>query len=115
MQPRIKFQDLTRLHASIRDELDAVFHKTLETSAFIQGAPVASFEKDFAAFTGAQIAYGVANGTDALEMALEALRIGRGDYVLVPSMTFAATAEAVVRQGATPVFAEVDEKTLCVT
>ncbi len=115
MTQKIKFQDLSRLHGTIRAELTAAFDQALSSSAFIQGAPVQKFEKEFATYTGSLHCLGVANGTDALELALEALEIRSGDGVIVPSMTFAATAEAVVRQGGNPIFAEIDESTGCVS
>lgn len=113
--PRIRFQDLSRLHLSIRAELEGAFSQILETSAFIQGVHVEAFEKNFAAFTGSKHCLGVSNGTDALEIALEVLGIGKGDHVAVPSMTFVATAEAVVRQGAIPVLLDCNPHTLCVS
>jgi dTDP-4-amino-4,6-dideoxygalactose transaminase len=110
----IKLQDLSRLHATIGPELQAAFDQSLARSDFIQGEAVASFEREFASFTGVQHCIGVANGTDALELALEALALAPGDVVIVPAMTFAATAEAVVRQGLHPHFADADPDTLCV-
>ncbi len=109
----IKQQDLTRLHHSIRKELLTAFEASLDSSAFIQGKPVAAFEKEFAAYTGSTHCLGVANGTDALELLLEAWGVGHGHEVIVPSMTFAATGEAPARQGATPLLADVDDSTLC--
>lgn len=111
----ITFQNLSRLHESIASELREAFEKVLKTSAFIQGPFVTQFEKEFAAYTGAPFCLGVANGTDAIEIVLEASGIKAGDLVAVPSMTFAATAEAVVRCGATPLFVDVDHETLCMS
>src|SRR5205809_378567 len=101
---KIKFQDLTRLHQSIRPALQEAFDQILDSSSFIQGKPVAAFEKQFAEYTGIPFCAGVANGTDALEIGLEALGVGPGDTIAVPSLTFTATAEAVVRCGAKPLF-----------
>jgi dTDP-4-amino-4,6-dideoxygalactose transaminase len=115
MTAKIKFQDLTRLHESIHSELTEVFQETLRTSAFIQGPAVKNFEAEFAQYTGSKHCIGVANGTDALEIALEAFELPPESGIVLPSMTFAATAEAVVRQGLKPVFAEIDENTGCVT
>lgn len=111
----IPIQDLTRLHGTIRDELRAVFDDHLNRSAFIQGAAVRSFEDAFSQYTGIPHTLGVANGTDALEMVVEALGIGAGSAVIVPAMTFTATAEAVVRQGATPIFADIDPMSWCLS
>jgi dTDP-4-amino-4,6-dideoxygalactose transaminase len=74
----IKFQDLTRLHNSIKPQLQEAFDQVLQTSSFIQGKPVQQFEKDFSEFTGIPYCAGVANGTDAIEMALEVLGVGAG-------------------------------------
>ncbi len=72
------------------------------------------FEQEFAAFAGARHGVAVCNGTTALHLALRALRIGPGDEVVVPDLTFAATAHAVVEAGAVPVFADVDPETWCI-
>lgn len=77
------------------------------------GAYLDRFERDFAAFIGTSHAVAVCNGTAALHLALAALRIGPGDEVIVPDLTFAATAHAVVLAGATPVLADVDPDTWC--
>ena len=78
---------------------------------YILGGEVSAFEKEFAAFTGAKHCIGVANGTDAIEVILRALEIGAGDKVVVPSHTAVASASAVGRAGAEPVFADVDLET----
>jgi dTDP-4-amino-4,6-dideoxygalactose transaminase len=111
----VPIQALSRLHASIEAELRAVFDDHLKKSAFIQGAPVKAFEEAFSRYTGLPHVLGVANGTDAIELVLEALGVGAGHSVIVPSMTFTATGEAPVRQGATPVFADVDPATWCLS
>lgn len=108
----IPFLDLERLHESIRPELDAAFEEALRSSAFVGGGPVAAFEDEWAATLGRRAAAGCGSGTDALVLALRALGIRRGDEVVVPSMTFVATAEAVVHVGATPVLADVNPETL---
>jgi dTDP-3-amino-3,4,6-trideoxy-alpha-D-glucose transaminase len=92
----------------IREAIDAV----LETGDFILGPNVAAFESESAAYLGVRDAVGVANGTDALVLVLDALGIGPGDEVICPSFTFYATAEAIARRGATPVFADVDPATM---
>ncbi len=82
---------------------------------YILGPEVEAFEREFAEYLGVKHCVGVANGTDALEIALRALGVGAGDEVVVPSFTFYATAEAVAAIGARPVFCDIDPETLCVT
>ena len=84
----------------------------MERGAFIQGAPVAAFEAEFAAFSGVRHCVSVANGTDALELALRATGIPPGSEVIVPANTFIATAEAVVRAGGRPVPVDCDDDAL---
>ncbi len=110
----IPFQDLTRLHRTIEDELRAAIGEVVAESAFI-GGPLAAFEEELAAAHGAAAAGGCGSGTDALVLALRALGVGPGDEVVVPAMTFIATAEAVVEAGAVPVVADVDPETLLLT
>ncbi|HEU5279234.1 MAG TPA: DegT/DnrJ/EryC1/StrS family aminotransferase [Gaiellaceae bacterium] len=92
----------------IREAMDDV----LAGGEFILGPNVASFEREAAAYLGVRESIGVANGTDALVLVLDALGIGDGDEVICPSFTFYATAEAIARRGATPVFADVDATTM---
>ena len=87
----------------------------MDRGTFILGPEVAAFEAEFAAYLGARHAAGVANGTDALVLALRALGVGPGDEVVVPSFTFYASAEAIPHTGARPVFCDVDPDTCCVT
>ncbi len=103
----VPMQNLTRLHKSLEIELQESLYCVVNSSAFIGGQDVKKFENSFAEFIGSKHCIGVANGTDALELIFEGLGIGAGHSVLVPTMTFAATAEAVVRVGATPVFTDV--------
>jgi dTDP-3-amino-3,4,6-trideoxy-alpha-D-glucose transaminase len=92
----------------IREAIDGV----LATADFILGPNVAAFEQEAAGYLGVREAIGVANGTDALVLVLDALDVGPGDEVVCPSFTFYATAEAIARRGATPVFADVDAATM---
>jgi dTDP-4-amino-4,6-dideoxygalactose transaminase len=92
----------------IREAIDGV----LATADFILGPNVAAFEQEAAGYLGVREAIGVANGTDALVLVLDALAVGPGDEVICPSFTFYATAEAIARRGATPVFADVDAATM---
>ncbi|HEX7097889.1 MAG TPA: DegT/DnrJ/EryC1/StrS family aminotransferase [Acidimicrobiia bacterium] len=112
---KIPFMDLGRLHESIRPEIDAAINTVIEGSSFIGGDHLKRFEGAFADAHGLPAAAGCASGTDALALALRALGIGPGDEVVVPGMTFVATAEAVVHAGAAPVLADVDPVTLLLT
>jgi dTDP-4-amino-4,6-dideoxygalactose transaminase len=87
----------------------------LESGRYILGPEVEGFESEFAAYLGVEHCVGVANGTDALAIALRALGVGPGDEVVVPAFTFYATAEAVAAIGAIPVFCDVDPSTWCMT
>ena len=97
---RIAFVDLAAVHDELGDEMERAALDVVRSQGFIGGAPVAEFERGFAEQLGAAHAVGVANGTDALTLALTALGIGAGDEVLVPANTFIATADAVVAAGA---------------
>jgi dTDP-3-amino-3,4,6-trideoxy-alpha-D-glucose transaminase len=85
------------------------------TGRYILGPEVEAFEREFASYCGVRHCIGVANGTDAITIALRALGVGPGDEVVVPSFTFYASVEATVNAGATPVFCDVDPSTFCVT
>lgn len=111
----VAFLDLGAMHAPIREEMNAAWNAIVDSSAFVGGEAVATFEKQWADYCGTAHCVGVANGTDSLELILTALAVGAGDEVIVPANTFVATAEAVVRVGATPVFVDVDPNTLLVT
>lgn len=87
----------------------------LESGRYVLGPEVDAFEREFAAFAGVRHCVGVANGTEALTIALRALGVGAGDEVVVPALTFYATAEAVVNAGARPVFCDVDPRTFTMT
>jgi dTDP-4-amino-4,6-dideoxygalactose transaminase len=85
------------------------------TGRYILGPEVEAFEREFGAYCGTRHCIGVANGTEAITIALRALGVGPGDEVVVPSFTFYASVEAVVNAGATPVFCDIDPATFCVT
>ncbi len=112
MTLEIPLVDVKAQYALLIPELKERFSAVLESGRFIFGPEVEAFEREAAAFLGVPHAIGVANGTDALVLSLEALEIGRGDEVICPSFTFFATAEAIARVGATPVFADIDPVTL---
>jgi dTDP-4-amino-4,6-dideoxygalactose transaminase len=109
---QIPLIDVKAQYAPLIPELEQRFSAVLESGRFIFGPEVEAFESEAAAFLGVPHAIGVANGTDALVLALEALGIGRDEEVVCPAFTFYATAEAIARVGATPVFADIDPVTL---
>ena len=108
----IPLVDLARQHAPIRPELDAAIKGVVESGRFILGPEVQRFEEAFAGYCGTAHAVGLDNGTSALELGLRAMGIGPGDEVVVPALTFVATASAVLMAGATPVIADVGSETL---
>jgi len=97
------------------EEVAARQRDVLLSGNYILGPEVEGFESEFAAYLGARHCVGVANGTDALTIALRALGVGHGDEVVLPALTFYATAEAVVNAGATPVLCDVDAATFNMT
>jgi len=107
----VPFVDLKIQYRSIKAEIDAAIQEVLDAAAFVKGRFVAAFEKAFAEFCTVGHCIGVANGTDAIRVALAALDIGPGDEVITVSHTFTATAEPIVRAGARPVFVDVDPET----
>ena len=96
-------------------EIAARQRAVLASGRYVLGPEVEAFEREFAAFVGVRHCVGVANGTEALTIALRALGIEPGDEVVVPALTFYATAEAVVNAGARPVFCDVDPRTFNMT
>jgi dTDP-4-amino-4,6-dideoxygalactose transaminase len=104
--------DVKAQYAPLLDELKGRLAAVLDSGRFILGPEVRAFEEEAAAYLGAAEAVGVANGTDALVLVLEALNVGEGDEVVCPAFTFYATAEAISRVGATPVFCDIDPATL---
>lgn len=109
-EPRpIPLIDLKAQLARVRPEIDAALERVLTSGAFVGGPDVGALEREFAAFCGAAHACAVANGTDALQLALRAYGIGPGDEVVTVANTFIATGEAILLVGARPVFVDVDE------
>jgi dTDP-4-amino-4,6-dideoxygalactose transaminase len=98
----------------LREELRDAVVRVLDSGHYILGPEVEAFEREMAAYCGAQHAVGVANGTEAITVALRAMGVGPGDEVVVPSFTFYASAEAIPPTGATPVFCDVDPQTFCI-
>ena len=109
---QIPLVDVSAQWAPVRAELEARFAEVLDSGQFIRGPHYYAFEQEAAAYLGVKGSVGVANGTDALVLVLDALEIGPGDEVICPAFTFYATAEAIARRGATPVFADIDPDTL---
>lgn len=107
----IPLLDLKAQYASIRDEINEAVAQVIESQYFILGPEVAALEEEIATYLGCNFGIGVSSGTDALLLALMVLDIQAGDEVIVPSYSFFATAGAVARLGATPVFVDVDPQT----
>jgi dTDP-4-amino-4,6-dideoxygalactose transaminase len=110
--PSIPLVDVKAQYERLIPEIQERIGGVLESGIFILGPNVESFEREAADFLGVPRTVGVANGTDALVLALDALGVGPGDEVVCPAFTFYATAEAIARRGATPVFADIDPATL---
>jgi dTDP-4-amino-4,6-dideoxygalactose transaminase len=110
--PTIPLVDVQAQYAPLIEELRRRFDAVLESSTFIRGPNVEAFEEEAAAYLGVKQTIGVANGTDALVLVLDAMDVGPGDEVICPAFTFYATAESIARRGATPVFADIDPATL---
>ena len=107
----VPYLDLNGIHQPIQAELDAAYRQVIERQWFIGGKADEQFEKEFAAYCGANECIGVGNGLDAIRLILQAYGIGQGDEVIVPANTFIATALAVTYVGATPVFVDADIET----
>lgn len=101
----VPFNDLVAQYATIREEIDAAIRAVVRSAAFIRGAEVDAFEEAFGDYCGAE-AVGVGNGTDAIELALRSLGVGRDDEVITTAHTFIATVEPIVLLGATPVLVD---------
>src|SRR5690349_5326189 len=107
----IEFIDLGAQRRRIGTRMDESIRRVLDHGRFILGPEVGELERQLAEFTGARHVLSCANGTDALILAIMGKGVGPGQAILVPSFTFAATAEVVVWVGATPVFVDVDPQT----
>src|SRR5207302_3853858 len=99
-------------HEQIREELEAAYRAVVATSTFVGGEAVSAFERSFSRAHEMKMGASCGSGTDALALALRALGLQHRDEVIVPAMTFVATAEAVVHAGGVPVLADVDPHTL---
>lgn len=104
---KVPFLDLKSQYLEIQDEIDSAISSVISSTEFISGSWSKRFEESFADWNNSDYCAGCANGTDAIEIALEALGVGNGDEVIVPAMTWISTAEAVSRVGAQPVFVDI--------
>ncbi len=111
---KIPFVDLKAQYVSIKEDIDAAIQSAIDQTSFIGGEVIADFESEFAKYIGISHCVGMANGTDAIEIALKALGIKEGDEVIVPALTWVSTSGAVNNVGAEPVFVDVleDERTI---
>ena len=109
---QIDLIDVKAQYAPLIPQFREAFERVLASGRFVFGPEVDGFEAEAAAYLGVPHAIGVANGTDAIVLSLEAMGIGSGDEVICPSFTFYATAEAIARAGATPVFADIEPVSL---
>lgn len=108
----IPLLDLKAQYLSIKEEIDNAIMEVLDSCRFILGPEVKALEDEIATYCGSKYAIAVANGTDALVLALQACKIGPGDEVITTPFTFFASAETIANVGATPVFADIDPVTL---
>jgi dTDP-4-amino-4,6-dideoxygalactose transaminase len=107
-EPRLPLVDLELQYRSIRAEIDAALLAAIASTEYVLGEELARFEQEFAAYCGASHCVGVGSGTAAIQLALEALGISRGDEVIIPANTFFGTALPVLKLGASPVLVDCD-------
>jgi len=108
---KVPFQDFRAPYLELKEEFDAAYHRFMESGWFVLGGETTAFEEEYASYCDAAHCVGVANGLDALHLALLAMDIGEGDEVIVPSNTYIATWLAVTHAGATPIPVEPDLET----
>ena len=112
MSSKTPLVDVKAQYERLIPQIQERIAEVLDSGVFILGPNVQAFEREAASYLGVPRTVGVANGTDALVLALDALEVGPGDEVICPAFTFYATAESIARRGATPVFADIDPATL---
>ena len=110
----IPFVDLHRQYLTIKTEIDQAISNVIRETAFIGGKGISEFETAFANWLGVKHCIGCANGTDSIEILLQAMEIGVGDEVIVPAISWISTSEAVSSVGAIPVFVDIDPITLSI-
>ncbi len=110
----IPFVDLNREYAEIDEEISETIQRVVKSGRFVLGEEVVRFEEEFSKYIGAKYGIGVNSGSDALFLSLKALGIGQGDEVITVSHTFISTADAIMRNGAKPIFVDVDPDTYCI-
>ncbi len=108
---RIQFVDLRLEYQEIKEEINQAIHRVLESGWFVLGEELKKFEKEFASYLRVKHVIGVNSGSDALYLAVKALGIGKGDEVITVSHTFISTVDAITRNGAKPVFVDIDPET----
>ncbi len=115
VQPMLQMVDLKGQYQKLKDEIDASIHACLDSTAFINGAQVKSFQKNLEAYLGVRHVIPCANGTDALQIAMMALGLEVGDEVIVPAFTYVATAEVIALLHLKPIMVDVDPDTFNIT
>ena len=111
MEQNIPLQNIAKQNAQIRDELIADFINVLDSGRYVSGPGVEKFENEFANYVGAKFGIGLSTGSSAVELALKAVGVKCGDEVIVPSLTFIASIEAILEADAVPVLIDVDKST----
>ena len=111
MTENIPLQNLLKQNNLLRDELISDFIRVLDSGQYVNGSGVDLFERQFASFVGSKNCIGVSSGSAAVELGLKSIGIGKGDEVIVPSLTFIATIEAILESDAIPVLIDIDRKT----
>ncbi len=110
----VPFVDLKVQYQTIKTDIDKAIQDVLSNAIFIGAKPVKDFEEQFANFIGVKQCISCGNGTDSIEILLEAMDIGRGDEVIVPAISWISTSEAVSNVGAKPVFVDIEQDFYCI-